>query len=396
MTYRPMILLALLAPFVSGGEIERLEEQIERQKRQIERLVDRVERLEKGEATDEEIHDEHDLHPRKEEAPLHIALIANMAAVARNVGDSDYGAYGIPGFLDEPGEIPFNPERGFNLNYAEIEFTSALEGYASLYSSLHVEKEGLHIGELFVESESLPGDLNLKAGRFRSRFAQINTLHQHGWNFSTAPLVIETFFSPVGISEDGVSMRWRPGVDEIGLEVFQGRNERSFGAGDARLYVGYLRHTLRLPSDLAITLGGSWMHGKNPTGDTDIYGAEMTITKRFDAERSLKWQTLLLERERSAKKQGGLYTEALYMFDAHLGGALRYDLLYRNLPGEPEDLSRWTAALIYRPFDFAKIRFQYSFDRSKRFETERRDVHELLLGLTIEAGDHAEHVGHNH
>ncbi|WP_457599653.1 hypothetical protein [Hydrogenimonas sp.] len=395
MIHRPIIALALLAPFVSGGEIERLKETIEEQNRQIGILMKRVERLEKDESPREHSH-EHEAHVEKGETPLHIALVANMAAVARNVGNGDYAAYAIPGFLDEAGEIPFNPERGFNLNYAEIEFTSSLEGVAHLYSSLHVEKEGLHIGELFVESEPLPGDLTLKGGRFRSAFAEINTLHQHGWNFSSAPLVIETFFSPVGISEDGASLTWRPGATQVGLEALQGTNERSFGAGDAPLYVGYLRHTLRFPSDLAVRVGGSWMHGKNPVGTTDIYGGELKVTKTFGAERSLTWQTLLLERDRAGERQGGLYTEALYMADAEVGGALRYDLLYKNLPGEPEDLDRWTAALIYKPYDFAKVRLQYTYDRSKRFGTERRDVHELLLGLTIEAGEHAEHVGHNH
>ncbi|WP_457594073.1 hypothetical protein [Hydrogenimonas sp.] len=383
---RPFILLSIAAPLLFGGEVSQLEEKIRQQEQQLDALKKRVEAMESR----PEHHDESD------ETPLHIALVANMAAVARNVGNDDYAGYAIPGFLQSAGEIPFNPERGFDLNYAELELTSSLEGYARLYSSLHVEKEGLHIGELFIESDTLPSDLALKAGRFRSAFAEINTLHQHGWNFSSTPLVIETFFSPVGISEDGVSLKWNPGVTEMGLEVLQGTNDRSFGAGDAPLYVGYLRHTLRFPSDLAVRLGGSWMHGKSPAGTTDIYGGELKVTKGFGGERSLTWQTLLLDRDYAGSSQGGLYTEVLYMADAEVGGALRYDLLYKNLPGEPDDLDRWTAALIYKPFDFAKVRLQYTYDRSKRFGTERRDVHELLLGLTIEAGEHAGHTGHNH
>ena len=45
-----------------------------------------------------------------------ISLILNASAVSRNIKNSDYEGYGIDGFVDHTDEIPFNKNRGFNLN----------------------------------------------------------------------------------------------------------------------------------------------------------------------------------------------------------------------------------------------------------------------------------------
>ncbi|WP_456390205.1 hypothetical protein [Hydrogenimonas sp.] len=46
----------------------------------------------------------------------------------------------------------------------------------------------------------------------------------------------------------------------------------------------------------------------------------------------------------------------------------------------------------YKPFEFSKLRLQYTYDRSKWIDGERKDIHEILLGLTIEAGAHGAHA----
>ena len=97
-----------------------------------------------------------------------IAFIANMSAVARDISNKKYKEYAIDGFIKGAGEIPFNEKRGFNLNYGEMEISSTVDPYFDIDTALHIKKEGLHIGELYVTTRALPYGFRLKMGKFKS------------------------------------------------------------------------------------------------------------------------------------------------------------------------------------------------------------------------------------
>jgi len=330
-----------------------------------------------------------------------IALIGNMSAVSRNVSNDAYANYAIPGFSNNPGELPFNEKRGINLNYGELEIFSTVGPYIDFFSAFHISKDGLEIGELYATTRSMPYGLRLKGGKFKSEFGRINMKHQHAWEFSNIPLVFEAFFGQEGLNDEGVQLHWVAPTDfylMAGAELMQGSNENSFGDTDgANLGIGYLKSAVDL-GDMTTLLGGlTYMQGKNEFGDTKIYGADLTLRTNFDSYSSLTWQNELLYREKPLDsgieaEQAGLYSQLVYDYNQNWSGGIRYDTLFKNVVDEPDNLDKYSAMLMYRPFEFTKLRLQYSYDKSKFFNGERKDMQEILLDLTFEAGAHGAHA----
>jgi len=330
-----------------------------------------------------------------------IAFIANMSAVARDVSNEEYRNYVIDGFVSKAGEIPFNEKRGFNLNYGEMEISSTVDPYFDIDTALHIEKGGLHIGELYVTTKSLPYGLRLKMGKFKSEFGRINSKHQHSWRFSNIPLIFESYFGHGGLGDEGVQLTYTLPTDTYlmaGYEAMQGANGRSFGEDDANsLHIGYLKSGFDITDNTTLLLGTTIMHGDNPNGQTDIYGGDLTLKTIFDSYSSLTWQSELLYRDKDLAndkiaKQAGAYTQLVYGYNSNWATGMRYDSLFKNIYNKPEDLDKYTAMIEYKPFEFSKIRLQYVYDKSKSFGGKREDEQEILLDLTIESGSHGAHA----
>ena len=330
-----------------------------------------------------------------------IALIGNMSAVGRNVSNDEYANYSIPGFFGNPGELPFNEKRGFNLNYGELEIFATVGPYIDIFSAFHIAKDGLEIGELYATTRSLPYGLRLKGGKFKSEFGRLNMKHQHAWEFSNVPLVFESMFGQEGLNDEGLQLQWVAPTDfylMAGVEAMQGSNENSFGDTDGiNLMVSYLKSAVDL-GDMTTLLGGvTYMQGKNGFGDTKIYGADLTLKTNFDSYSSITWQNELLYREKDLENglvadQAGLYSQLIYDYNQNWSGGIRYDTIFKNVTDEPEGLDKYSAMLMYRPFEFTKLRLQYSYDKSKYFAGEQKNVQEILLDLTFEAGAHGAHA----
>ncbi len=330
-----------------------------------------------------------------------IAFIANMSAVARNISNQEYDSYAVDGFIAKAGEIPFNEKRGFNLNYGEMEISSTVDPYFDIDTALHIEKEGLHIGELYVTTKALPYGFRLKAGKFKSEFGRINSKHQHSWSFSNIPLIFESYFGAGGLGDEGIQLTYTLPTDSYimaGYEAMQGVNGRSFGETDTNnLNIGYIKSGLDITEDSSILTGITIMHGDNPNGKTDIYGGDFTLKTIFDSYSSLSWQSELLYRDKDLEnsktaKQAGAYSQLVYNYNSNWATGVRYDTLFKNITNKPEDLDKYTAMIEYKPFEFSKIRLQYVYDKSKSFNGKRKDEQEILLDLTIESGSHGAHA----
>lgn len=337
-----------------------------------------------------------------------IALILDGSYVSRNVDNSTYKSYYIPGFSsydpDEESEIPFNKNRGFNFNYAEVAMFSTVGPYVDATAIFHLHPDEFEIEEAYLTSRTLPYGLRAKVGKFRSNFGRINSMHQHAWHFTSQPLVFEALLGTEGINDAGAQLQWILPTEDTyvmaGLEALQGNNDVSFGDTETNnLYIGYLKSSFDLTDDSTVLAGASWLHGKNSEGgNTDIYGADLTLKTLLGGYSSLMWQSELLYRNKKTTKQtlkqAGYYTQLIYQYNQNWSAGVRYDDLYKNLDTQPDDLNRYTAMLEYKPFEFTKFRLQYTYDRSKVFgiNDERKNTSEILLGVTIEAGAHGAHA----
>ena len=337
-----------------------------------------------------------------------IALVLNMSAVGRNVKNSDYENYAIPGFIKGDAEIPFNKDRGFNFNYAEVVMSSTVDPYFDAFAIFHLESDTFEIEEAYVRTRTLPLGLKVKAGKFKSDFGRINSIHQHAWNFDSQPIVYESFVGPESISDPGIQLQWVAPTDTYlmaGVEALQGTNDMSFGDTEQNnLYIGYLKSSIDVGDNLSILGGVSLAHGKNTTAnETDIYGADLTLREELGSYSSLVWQSEYLYRNKdigdSNDKQAGLYSELVYHKDKNWAGGIRYDAIIQNDTDlvsnyagvDTDNLDRYTAMLEYKPFPMSRLRVQYTYDRTKVIDGLRKDISEVVFSLNIAAGAHSAH-----
>jgi len=272
-----------------------------------------------------------------------ISLILSGSAVGRNIKNSDYEGYGIEGFVNAIDEIPFNKNRGFNLNYAEFGMHSEVGPYFDADTIFHLSPDSFEIEEAYITTKKLPANLQLKAGSFKSNFGRINAIHQHAQHFVAQPLVYEAMLGVEGIKDPGVSLQWVAPTDTYmmtGVEALQGSNELSFGYPEKNnLYVAYLKTGFDLGENTSVLTGVSVARGKTLNNqNANLYGGEFTLKHIFDSYSNLTWQSEYLYRDKDDVKQAGYYTQLLYAKDANWEFGGRYDALNKNAINQPNDL----------------------------------------------------------
>ena len=85
-----------------------------------------------------------------------------------------------------------------------------------------------------------------------------------------------------------------------------------------------------------------------------------------------------------------MYSQLVYKYDQNYAGGFRFDRLMQNNLGD-NNLDMYTAMLEYKPFEFSRLRLEYSFDKSKYYGGEQKDVQQLMLELNIAVGAHGAH-----
>ena len=175
---------------------------------------------------------------------LCIAGISAAADAGAGVINPDISVVGQPfGMLtDEPGSPDRNRLR-FDVGETEFVFDAYLNPYARGTFVLAVGDEGAELEEgFFVIVRGLPASLNLKGGKYRAGFGQLNPVHPHAYPFA------ERF---------GVLAAYLPGeesLNETGLSV-SGR--------------------IPLPGEVSLVASGDWLQGdsfrieREPTEDPE-------------------------------------------------------------------------------------------------------------------------------
>ncbi len=210
----------------------------------------------------------------------------------------------------------------------------------------------------------------------------------------------------------------------LGLEVLEGENEVLFGEeaeSGAHAFTAFVKASSDLGEAGTLLAGfsvaggrtknGSIEHGSEFTGDSTLYGAEVTYKWKRSRRRSLLLQAEYLLRHQSGdyvedaalpaaarrleRTQDGLYLQALYR-TGRWGIGARYDLLdlfrddfmeagmKRDFGDRPE---RITAALECRPTEFSRIRLQYNHDETARDGVDREVFFQFIFAI----GAHGAH-----
>jgi hypothetical protein len=327
------------------------------------------------------------------------------------------GAYSSTRMLDQLEVGDHDPQQsGFNARNLELVLDGAVdpyfEGFANIVFKLdnHNETE-VEAEEAFLQTTSLPWNLQLKGGQFFSPFGRINPTHPHTWDFADTPLVQGRFLGPDGLRGVGMEASWLvplPWYSQIMLSVQNGEGGTAYSfrnPGEDGTFYG--RRTIdrpfRSPGDLLFVprwetsfdlsptqtiLGGvSAALGANDTGPdsrTEILGADFFYKwKPKDAAGGwpfLKWQTeAMLRRYEAGRGLGesfsssetfhdwGIYSQLVWGFKQNWTAGIRGDYLHMEESPlanilERESRERMAAALTYYPTEFSKLRLQYNYD----------------------------------
>src|SRR5437870_3478886 len=337
-------------------------------------------------------------------------------------------------------------QRGFNARNIELAFDGAVdpyfEGFANIVFKLDNDNNtDVEVEEAFMQTTSLPFNLQLKGGQFFAGFGRINPTHPHTWDFVDYPIVAGRFLGPDGLRGVGSQISWIvpvPWYSQLILGVQNGRGNTGYSfrnpgtdgiffdrrTTDRELrglqdfvWIPRWENSVDLSPTQVVLAGVSGAFGSNETGAnsrTQIYGADLLYKwKSATAEGGLpflKWQTEVMYRRFQAGRGAddsfpvaetfhdwGLYSQVLWGFKKGWVAGIRGDYVDMQDSEFTDDLdrqSRWriSANLTWYPTEFSKIRLQYNQDfLEKNFFLSARQVESIFLQWEFILGAHGAH-----
>lgn len=340
-------------------------------------------------------------------------------------------------------------ERGFTVQNLETVFEGKVDPYFRGQANIvmQIDQGGettVEAEEAYLETMSLPANLQVRAGQFFTEFGRLNPTHPHSWDFVDQPLVNGRFLGEDGLRSAGARVSWlapTPFYSELfftvansqGPTAFSFRNEhegelflgrpsidrRVKTLGDI-LFVPRYAASFDVTDSQTIVAGTSAAFGPNSTGsdtDTQIYGVDLFWKWKSPRQNAgfpyVTWQTeAMLRRFEAASYPGnaeiprlpretlvdyGLYSQVAYGFRKGWVTALRLDYVFPDDQAEYEDIlgrdpdrdMRWRISpnLTWFPSEFSKIRLQYNFDHRQQMGND----HSVWLQVEFLLGSHAAH-----
>jgi hypothetical protein len=356
-------------------------------------------------------------------------------------------AYSSDKHLDQLEVGDHDPQqRGYNLRNAELAFDGAVdpyfEGFANIVFLLDNDQSTeVELEEAFLQTTSLPYNLQLKAGQFFAAFGRLNPTHPHTWDFADTPLVIGRLLGPDGLRGVGSQISWTlpvPWYSQLFLGMQNGRGETGYSFRNTGndgvfferetidheirglydfVWVPRWENSVDLSPTQTVLLGVSGAFGSNDTGDhtrTQIYGTDLLYKwKSANAEGGfpfVKWQTEFLYRRFEAGRgfedtfpvaetfhDWGMYSQVLWGFHKGWVAGVRGDYLHMtdsHYTDDPErdTRSRISADLTWYPTEFSKIRLQYNHDfLEPTFFMAGKDADSVFLQIEFILGAHGAH-----
>src|SRR5438128_8766026 len=337
-------------------------------------------------------------------------------------------------------------QRGFNARNIELALNGAVdpyfEGFANIVFKLDNDNETeVEVEEAFMQTTSLPFNLQLKGGQFFAAFGRLNPVHPHAWDFADAPLVSGLFLGPDGLRGVGAQISWTLPLPWYSQLIFAGQNGRggtgfSFrNPGDNGIFfdrettdrevrglqdfvwIPRWENSVDLSPTQVVLAGVSGAFGSNETGAnsrTQICGGDFFYKwKSAHAEGGfpfVKWQTEAMYRRFEAGRgvdqtfpvaetfhDWGMYSQVLWGFKKGWVAGVRGDYVHMQDSHFTDDLdrqsrSRVSANLTWYPTEFSKLRLQYNHDfLESNFFLSDRQVDSVFLQFEFILGAHGAH-----
>jgi hypothetical protein len=307
----------------------------------------------------------------------------------------------------------FSPaQRHFDTEFheAEIAFQSVVDPYARADFFLSVAPDpatgefGIELEEGYLTTLSLPAQLQLKAGKFRSTFGKINNIHPHALPYIDMPSVYANYLGEEGLNDAGISLSWLvPNpldfFQELTFEATQGPAENeSFttSAFDRYLYLAHLKNFWDLTPNATLELGLSGAVGPNHAAFNSVIGG-VDLTYKWKPLRLNAYKSLVLQAEalwsrkkiaaNTEVKSWGAYGLVTYQLKNRLFFTGRFD--YSNLPDNAAFVERaYSGTLGWLATEFQKAELEFKTTSSNSFSRTTQ----VLLRSVFVIGAHGAHA----
>ncbi len=274
---------------------------------------------------------------------------------------------------------------------------------ADIYISAHNDDGEIvfELEEAYLTTISLPAQLQLKAGKFRSNIGKINRMHPHALPFADTPAVYQNFFGGEGLNDQGIGLSWLLPNDafyqELTVEVTRGPGENeSFIASEENrlLYTGHLKSFWDLSRDATFELGISGLSGPNSNGYTTLMGGLDATFKwkpvQFNTYQSftLQVETFFSQMDVGAEHVStmGMYALVSYQFAQRWSMVGRFD--HSDLPTDPDwNENGLSTTLAWYVTEFQKIELGFRQSWSESFDT----VYSGVVRVIFVIGSHGAH-----
>ncbi len=335
--------------------------------------------------------------------------------------------------------------RGFSMRNAEMVLDGAVDpyfkGFGNIVLKLDENNEtSIELEEAYLQTMSLPANLQVKAGQFLANFGRQNPQHPHTWAFVDDPIILTRTFGPEGLRNVGAQVSWlaptpfyteaslgilngqgetafsfrNPGFDDLGTNRFHGRAtiDRNLSGLGQLLYVPRLSSSFDLTPEQTVVAGVSAAFGPNDTGNqnwSQIYGVDLywkwKPARAHAGFPFVSWQTEALYQRFEAGadptaglpaetlRDWGFYSQVLWGFKPRWVAGLRGEYANGN-PGayDPQDVyrgerTRISPDLTSYPSEFSKLRLQYNYDKGQYFGTQ----HSVWMQVEFLLGAHGAH-----
>jgi hypothetical protein len=298
----------------------------------------------------------------------------------------------------------------FNLHEAEFSFQSIVDPYAradfflSLGKDPSTGKFEADIEEAYLTTLELPGDLQLKAGKFRMALGRVNPVHPHALPFVDMPNVLVNYFGDEGLNDEGLSLSWLvPNpldfYQELTVEATAGPvNSPSFvrSSSNKYLFLAHLKNFWDLTQNSTVEFGLSGIVGPNATSSSTTIGAFDFTYKwkplQYNTYQSMVWQSEAFfskanDPNASDVNSWGMYSFITYQVEKRWFLTGRFD--YSNFPTSSSLVERaYSATLGWYATEFQKIELEGKTTTSN-FQDQ---FHQAMLRWIFVIGSHGAHA----